>query len=181
MKTVKKNGFLTFMLSLFPGAAHMYMGFMKIGLSLMSLFFITVAVASILNMVMLGFACIIIWVYSFFLANNLASSPDEEFAKVEDKFLFEGNLAIGKKMTEEKWRKYFGIGLIMFGIILIWNISMNMFIPRILHHFPDFPNAVFWQLRNLVPQLVAGIAVIVIGTKIMRGKKKTLPGEEGES
>ena len=38
MKTKKKNRFLTFCFSMLPGAAEMYMGFMKTGVSLMSLF-----------------------------------------------------------------------------------------------------------------------------------------------
>ena len=39
MKTKKKNRFLTFCFSCLPGAAEMYMGFMKMGLSLMLVFF----------------------------------------------------------------------------------------------------------------------------------------------
>ena len=34
----KKNRFWTFLFSLFPGAGEMYMGFMKQGVSLMTLF-----------------------------------------------------------------------------------------------------------------------------------------------
>ena len=37
--TKKKSGFWTFVFSLLPGAAEMYMGFMKMGISLMGLFF----------------------------------------------------------------------------------------------------------------------------------------------
>ena len=37
--TKKKSGFWTFIFSLLPGAAEMYMGFMKMGVSLMGLFF----------------------------------------------------------------------------------------------------------------------------------------------
>ena len=43
MRPVKKNGFLTFIASLLPGAAHMYMGLMKYGVSLMSVFVLFVA------------------------------------------------------------------------------------------------------------------------------------------
>ena len=42
----KKNKFLTFIFALLPGAAEMYMGFMKMGLTLLSLFWSIVAAAS---------------------------------------------------------------------------------------------------------------------------------------
>ncbi|MCL2718215.1 MAG: hypothetical protein FWE14_05490 [Lachnospiraceae bacterium] len=180
MKTSKKNGFLTFCLSLMPGAAHMYMGFMKMGLSLMSLFFIAIAIGNMLRFSVMALVSILVWVYSFFQANNLSSLADEDFAKVEDKFIFESEPLLSKNFTAEKGRKYFGIGLIVLGTILIWNISMNMFIPRMLRLLPNFPMDIFWRIRDLIPQLVAGIIVIGIGTKILRGKTKTLPGEEEE-
>ena len=41
MKQKKKNKFFTFIFSLLPGAAEMYMGFMKNGLSMMVMFFIS--------------------------------------------------------------------------------------------------------------------------------------------
>ena len=38
MKKTKRNKFLTFLFSLIPGGAEMYMGFMKMGASLLSIF-----------------------------------------------------------------------------------------------------------------------------------------------
>ena len=48
--TKKRNGFLRFCCSLLPGAGEMYMGFMKMGLSLMSMFFGIIVAASIFPM-----------------------------------------------------------------------------------------------------------------------------------
>ena len=42
MKTKKKSNFLTFCFSMMPGAAQMYMGFMKMGTSLMFLIFLII-------------------------------------------------------------------------------------------------------------------------------------------
>ena len=39
MKPKKKNKFFTFLCSFLPGAAEMYMGFMKMGISLLVVFF----------------------------------------------------------------------------------------------------------------------------------------------
>ena len=49
MKTKKKNRFLTFCFSMLPGAAEMYMGFMKTGVSLMSLFMLVIMLAIWMN------------------------------------------------------------------------------------------------------------------------------------
>ena len=49
MKTQKKSKFLTFCFSMMPGAAQMYMGFMKMGTSLMFLFFLIIILAMWLN------------------------------------------------------------------------------------------------------------------------------------
>ena len=46
----KKSRFWVFVFSFLPGAGEMYMGFMKMGLSLMLGFMLTVAVVSIICM-----------------------------------------------------------------------------------------------------------------------------------
>ena len=88
MKTKKKSKFLTFCFSVIPGAAQMYMGFMKMGVSLMALFALIILFAVWLNQGALATFCVIAWFYSFFQANHLASLSDEEFHMVEDGYLF---------------------------------------------------------------------------------------------
>ena len=55
MKQQKKNKFFTFMFSFIPGAAEMYMGFMKQGISLMTLFMVCLGVPLALNIIDLQF------------------------------------------------------------------------------------------------------------------------------
>ena len=64
--TKKRNGFLRFCCSLLPGAGEMYMGFMKMGLSLMSMFFGIIVAASIFELGPLAVLAVIAWFYSFF-------------------------------------------------------------------------------------------------------------------
>ena len=75
----KKNKILRFIFSLLPGAGEMYMGFMKMGLSLMTLFFIIITISAFLRLDSLIFICIIVWFYSFFNVHNIAAMPEEEF------------------------------------------------------------------------------------------------------
>ena len=50
MKTKKKSRFLTFCFSLLPGAGEMYMGFMRMGLSLMLLFILSFMIPAALRL-----------------------------------------------------------------------------------------------------------------------------------
>ena len=84
MKTKKKNRFLTFCFSLMPGAAEMYMGFMRTGTELMLFFLGMIMIPSFLGLEGLSILAVVIWAYGFFHANHLASLSDEEFAQVED-------------------------------------------------------------------------------------------------
>ena len=69
------------------------MGFMKMGVSLMSLFFLTVMMSSFLALDFMFYVAVIIWFYGFFHANNLSGMPDEQFAQMQDVYLipFAGN------------------------------------------------------------------------------------------
>ena len=86
--TQKKNRFWTFLFSFMPGAGEMYMGFMKMGVSLMGMFFLIITIATILEIGPIIFLAVIAWFYSFFHVHNLAGMPDEEFYSLEDEYLF---------------------------------------------------------------------------------------------
>ena len=77
--TRKKNKLLTFLWSLIPGAGEMYLGFFKMGTSLMALFLLLLSFSGFLNFYVLSLLSPVVWFYSFFHTNNLNSLPDEEF------------------------------------------------------------------------------------------------------
>lgn len=173
--TQRRNGFWRLMFSLLPGAGEMYMGFMKMGLSLMSMFFVIVAIASFLDIGPLMFVAAVAWFYSFFHVHNLASMPDEEFYAVEDDYLFP--LPTGEKQGRElihTYRNIIAIVLIVLGVMMTWK---GVF--RVLFRF--VPDEIYWKIVNsfeLLPQLVVGIAIIVLGVYMIRGKKQQLDDTE---
>ena len=61
MNRRKKSGFLTFCFSLIPGAGEMYLGFMKMGVSLMGLFFAVIVVGVFLNVASVMLIDVIVW------------------------------------------------------------------------------------------------------------------------
>ncbi|WP_455717142.1 hypothetical protein [Anaerosporobacter sp.] len=166
----KKSKFWTFCFSLIPGAAEMYMGFMKMGLSLMTVFFglfvLTVTLELGPVMVMLAVA----WFYSFFHARNLASMPEQEFYEVEDTYLFTIVEAKQGENLIRTYRKTIAVILIFIGIILTWKTCMSMLYGIIPYEF-------YYVLQHMtyrLPQLVVGIAIVYLGLSMIRGKKVEL-------
>ena len=165
----KKNKFLTFVFSMLPGAGHMYMGFMKLGISLMSAFFFLVFLSSWLNIGPLMFILPILWFYSFFDCLNKSYAGDEEFLSFEDTYLFSLDqiLKMDKEMFQKR-RLFAGILLLLLGIYLVWNNFLGL-IARYM------PNAAYQTLIDLTrdfPQVIVGIAIIAAGAKLIIGKKK---------
>lgn len=171
----KKNKFLTFCFSMVPGAAEMYMGFMKMGLSLMSVFFGTIAVAGILDMPILMLLMAVMWFYSFFHATNLAGMNDEEFYATEDEYLIHiSSIVSDHEQFINSYRKVIAYVLIFFGLALIWRGFFNVIYWRMPYHVRNG----FSAISNFMPRLVIGIGIVALGIILIRGKKKELDEEE---
>ena len=84
----QKGKFLLFVFSLCPGAGHMYMGLMKMGVSVMLGFMLGVFAVSITGISALAVLPITLYIYSFFHANNIGGMEAEQFAALEDEYLF---------------------------------------------------------------------------------------------
>lgn len=173
--TKKRNGFLRFCCSLLPGAGEMYMGFMKMGLSLMTTFFGIIVAAAIFEIGPLAVLAVIAWFYSFFHVHNLAGLPDEEFYAVEDDYLFHlgGEGEKGKSFVQ-RYHTVIAAVFILLGIMLIWN-SLFWIIANAV------PREVVWIINEMsyrLPKLLAGIAIVAAGIYLVHGKKKSMEEEE---
>jgi hypothetical protein len=170
----KRSKFWTFCFSLIPGAAEMYMGFMKMGLSLMTIFFGLFAVCVTLELgpviIMLGVA----WFYSFFHAHNLANMPEQEFYEVEDTYLFTIAEAKQGENLIRTYRKTFAVILIFIGIFLTWKTCMSM----IYGILPYELYSVLQRMTYRIPQLVVSIAIVYLGVVMIRGKKVELDEQD---
>ena len=116
----RKNGFWTFLFSFIPGCAEMYMGFMKMGLSLMIAFFGLWAIAAWVGGDILVFVAIVAWFYSFFHARNMASMSDAELQQTEDAYLYHIPEDFKGQEFSDKTRKWTAALLIIFGVILLY-------------------------------------------------------------
>lgn len=165
----KRSKFLTFVFSLLPGAGHMFMGFMKMGISLMSIFFVIIAFASWLGISALLFVLPVLWFYSFFDCINKRYSSDEEFEMLSDGFLFSlDKFFAGSEEILRKRRLFAGVLIFMLGLYLLWE---NIF--KLIHRL--IPSEVYDMIYNatrVLPQLILGIAIILIGIRLITGKLK---------
>ena len=172
MKPKKKSSVFTFFCSFLPGVAEMYMGFMKMGISLMALFFISFMIPAMFNasdvFLFLAFA---IWFYGFFHARNLAACEDEAFVLLEDQFIWD-EFTDGKpiKISEKIGRKWIAGILILLGVGILWSNFRSLIYGLI-------PDALWNQISPIVaniPGTVVAIIIIIIGVRMIHGKKEEL-------
>lgn len=167
----KKSRFWSFCLSFLPGCAEMYMGFMKKGISLMTLFWGAIAIATVLNIGEVMFLTLIVWFYGFFHANNLAGLTQAEIEAIPDDYLFHADSlwGAGEKLTGS-YRKIVSIVLIVLGAgLLIRGIfgMMRGILPQVVVNM-------YYVICDYLPQMIVGVGIIAIGLTMIKGKKQEL-------
>ena len=189
----KKNKILTFMFACLPGAGHMYLGFMKMGLSFMILFFGVCGLAALADQILYFLTAPIImilpviWFYAFFDCINKNGAGDEEFASFEDRFLFSD----AAELQNIRWNAGFGFltskaPRIAIGfIILISGVSMlcrNLLSMIDWYYWEQLEviRNILYSLFNRLPQLAISVAIIALGIWLIGGKRKELKHEVQE-
>lgn len=175
--TNKKNKLFVFFFSLIPGAGEMYLGFYKMGASVMFLFLGTIAMAASL-FPPLFYLTPVMWFFSFFHANNLNAIADDEFYAQEDDYLFHMSPDKLRRLTVS-YRKPLACVMILMGLSVLWNhlwagfhyIAQWLPIPHILQSFLQY-----W-VRS-IPRLASAFLIIWIGVKLIRQKKDSLDESE---
>ena len=81
---MKKNGILTLLFACIPGAGQMYQGYMKRGLSLITMFCLFIILGSTTGLETLVVGCIVVYMYSFFDTLNLRAQLAAEKAPEDD-------------------------------------------------------------------------------------------------
>ena len=181
---MKKNGILTLLFACIPGAGQMYQGYMKRGLSLITMFCLFIIVGSATGLDALVVGCIVVYMYSFFDTFNLRAQIIAENAPADD-YLVHINWK-DKRMQDFMMdsHKLLGWGLIALGGLVAYeNIIMRVFgdvMWRWGQNSPFF-RAVYLMLDEL-PEVVVCVALIVCGVWLVRGPKgrKQKPQNDAE-
>lgn len=168
-----KNGILTFLFAFVPGAGQMYQGYMKRGLSLITMFCLFIMVGAMTGLDPLIVGCPIVWMYSFFDTFNLRAQIAVEKAPQDD-YLVHINT------KDERLHQFFkdshklaGWTLIAFGAMVGYqNIIMQVLGDVMWRWGQDNPffRAIYLMLDEL-PQIVACVALIVCGVWLVRGPR----------
>ena len=170
----KKSRFWLFIWSFLPGAGEMYLGFMKMGLSLMLGFMLLIMVVALTNLGALAVFPVTMYAYCFFHANNLGTLSDTEFYNTEDKYLFGmDSLDSIEKMRDwvsGKYRKIAAAVLIIIGIIMLGQTGFNI-LCDIFGWDNYYLSKIYYFTRDELPRIVIGIAIIWVGLGLVRGKK----------
>ena len=173
MKAKKRNGFWTFCFSFVPGCAEMYWGYLQMGMSLLLPFMLLIMMAALLSMEEILFLDVIVYVYAFFHARNMAHMSEEEVSQTSDApvHILEGIVQPMDIIRSKKASLAAGILLIVFGV---YSLLKNLYrmIPM-----SDFLNSIFSGILNFVPQAAAAVAVILLGLWLISGKKRELDME----
>ena len=175
MKRQKKSSFFTFIWSFLPGAAEMYMGFMKNGFSLMAVFFLSfiiLAVLRISDVFILG--SVLIWFYCFFHARNMAACSVETLQEMPDVYIWEEFLESKKiQVSNPALRKWAAVALIVCGLVVLWQNFASLLYTII----PDY----LWELMipviDRIPAVAVSLMIIAVGIHMIMGKKVELDGE----
>ena len=167
----KKNKFFTFMFSIVPGAAEMYMGFLRNGLSMLILCMIPILLCAIFGEEIFLIPIAIVWIYGFFHAWNIAGLDDEDFYACRDVYIWE-EFADGRDIAlpEDKIKKILPVALLIVGFGVVWNYVFSIvikFIPG------DYWNMLYPGIKG-VPGVVLAIFFIILGFRLLKKKKENI-------
>lgn len=168
---MKKNGILTLLFACIPGAGQMYQGYMKRGLSLITLFFLCIMAGMLLEPLVL--TALIVWMYSFFDTFNLRAQFIAGTAPADDYLVHFNTKDARLTLFFRDSHKLVGWALIALGAMVAYqNIIMRVLgdvMWRWGQNSPFF-HAVYLMLDEL-PEVVVCVALVVCGLWLVRGPK----------
>lgn len=161
-----KNGILTVLFAFIPGAGQMYQGYMKRGLSLITLFCVGFGAGYLLEP--LFAICLIVWMYSFFDTLNLRAAIGAG-TPPEDDYLVHLD-GCDSKMESHK---LMGWGLVALGAVCLYENVLMSSVGDIVYRWGKTRIAfrVLYLVLDSLPKIVLGTALVVCGVWLVRGPR----------
>ena len=180
---MKKNGILTFLFAFVPGAGQMYQGYMKRGLSLITLFFLCI-MAGMLLLDPLALTALIVWMYSFFDTFNLRAQFIAGTAPADDYLVHFNTKDARLTLFFRDSHKLVGWALIALGAMVAYQNIIMRVLGDVMWRWGQnnaFFRAVYLMLEQL-PEVVVCVALIICGLWLVRGPKgrKQKPQNDAE-
>ena len=163
---------LTFLFAFVPGAGQMYQGYMKRGLSLITLFFLCI-MAGMLLLEQLVLTALIVWMYSFFDTFNLRAQFIAGTAPADDYLVHFNTKDARLTLFFRDSHKLVGWALIALGAMVAYQNIIMRVLGDVMWRWGQnnpFFRAVYLMLDEL-PEVVVCVALIVCGVWLVRGPK----------
>lgn len=169
---MEKNRLLLFLFSFMPGAGQMYLGMMKKGVFLMSLFCGVIFVSAFFSVEFLLFLLPVIWFYAFFDALNSGHLTYEERKLIDSDFSLDTYQIFSGDMQSVLQKRHALIGglCILAGFYVIFDNVLREFIWRLDEILPGI-----YSVFHKLPTLVIAIVIIIWGIRLVKGEKQPLP------
>lgn len=169
---MKKNGILTFLFAFVPGAGQMYQGYMKRGLSLITMFCLCIMAGMLLEPLVL--TALIVWMYSFFDTFNLRAQFIAGTAPADDYLVHFNTKDARLTLFFRDSHKLVGWALIAFGALIAYeNIIMNLLNDVLWRWGRDsVVFRAFYLVMDQLPDVMLCVALILCGAWLVRGPQK---------
>ena len=167
----RKHGFLLFLTSCIPGCGEMYQGYMKRGMSILTIFCGIFALAVLLEIGALAVLMLPVWLFSFFDSYNLRAQTEAD-ATPADAYLFCLSDMDSRRMNDllRKRHSLVGWGLVLLGVYVLFETVAGHLVNIICEYLGE------WWLYEIVmrdlPRLAVTVGIIALGVWFIRGPKK---------
>lgn len=170
----KKNGFWNLCFSVIPGAGQMYQGYIKRGVSIMTIFFACIAICAFLR-IDEGLLCTpVIWFFGFFDSLHRNSLTDAERELLEDEYIFIPKEEM-KTISLKGFRIPVAVLLIFFGGYSLLQIVVEELINA---GFLFWDSTIVYMVRYNLSRMVFSFIIIFLGIHLIMGKKEEIMNGE---
>lgn len=170
---MKKNMFWVIVFSFLPGFGHMFLGFTRRGVAIMSTFFAVIGVMVFFEVAPFGFILPVLWCYGIFDAVKINRAGGE--GVTDDFWIYRNYNGCRGPLLSGSNAKWLGWALILMGAAFIYKSFLS---PVLYDLFGDFEVA-----RRLIynfPSLIVSFVVIYLGVRLISPPKKVQAAEPRE-
>jgi hypothetical protein len=161
----RKSKIIAILLSVFPGAGHMYLGLQRRGLQLMAAFLFAIYIMDVLRLSIFLFLIPILWFYSLFDAMQCVSKQqkDEELKDIP---------VVNWLFSHQKW---LGFGLLALGVYYLFDrVLLTLFEEAM----PDL-RITFW-FHNYLQIFIVSTLLIGGGLRLLWGNSRRAKENEAQ-
>ncbi|WP_127533471.1 hypothetical protein [Paenibacillus kobensis] len=160
----KRSRWVAILLSILPGAGHMYLGLQRRGFQLMAAFFLAFYLLDTLRLSLFLMFLPLLWCYSLFDALQQVSRAEAGYEPLVDRPIVDG------LMNRKRW---VGVGLLLLGAYYIFD---QVGVDLIQDYYNDF--SLTYEIKNYVQTGLVSLAFILGGVKLMLGGKRKQTARE---